>query len=87
MNAYMPCGRCGASGAQRMNFTWWGGIIGPRMLNHVRCPACGHQYNGKTGRSNTNNIIIYSIGAAVIGIGILALIVIAVVAAAIIAGN
>lgn len=44
-----------------MKFTWWGGLIGPRVLTHVKCPGCGYGYNGKTGRDNTTGIVIYSI--------------------------
>jgi uncharacterized protein (DUF983 family) len=49
-----------------MSFTWWGGLIGPKMLTHVKCPACGHTFNGKTGRDNTTGIILYSIGVIVL---------------------
>jgi len=52
-----------------MNFTWWGGVIGPRVLTHVKCRRCGHGYNGKTGRDNTTGIVIYSGAVAVIIFG------------------
>jgi len=29
------------------------------MFNHVKCQGCGTQYNGKTGKSNQTNIILY----------------------------
>ena len=54
-----------------MSFTWWGGIIGPRLLTHVKCPGCGHAYNGKTGKDNTTGIVIYSIIAASLAFGLL----------------
>lgn len=44
-----------------MSFTWWGGLLGPKVLNHVKCGSCGTQYNGKTGKDNTIGIIIYSV--------------------------
>jgi len=52
-----------------MSFTWWGGLIGPRVLTHVKCPGCGYAYNGKSGKDNTIGIVIYSIivGAVVLG--------------------
>lgn len=52
-----------------MSFTWWGGVIGPRVLTHVKCPQCRHAYNGKTGRDNTNGIIIYSAVVAIVVFG------------------
>ncbi len=63
---FAPCPRCGASEASRIKFTWWGGLLGPRMLTHVRCLACGAKFNGRSGRSNTRAIVIYNL----VGIGI-----------------
>jgi hypothetical protein len=56
-----------------MSFTWWGGVIGPKVLTHVKCPQCGHAYNGKTGRDNTNGIIIYSVVVGIIAFGLVGL--------------
>ena len=66
MTNYAPCPKCSAAAAERMKFTWWGGLIGPKLLNHVKCASCGHAYNGKTGRDNTTGIIIYSLVVAVL---------------------
>lgn len=52
-----------------MSFTWWGGLIGPRVLTHVKCPGCGHGYNGKSGKDNTTGIVIYSIIVGVVVLG------------------
>ena len=52
-----------------MSFTWWGGVIGPRVLTHVKCPQCGHGYNGKSGRDNTTGIVIYSAVVAIVVFG------------------
>ena len=56
-----------------MSFTWWGGVIGPKVLTHVKCLRCGHAYNGKTGRDNTTGIVIYSVIVGVIAFGLVAL--------------
>jgi len=56
---YAPCPSCGQSNAKKVSFTWWGGALGPRMFSHVKCHNCGTEYNGKTGKSNQNNILIY----------------------------
>ena len=42
-----------------ITFTWWGGVLGPRLLSHVRCPGCSTRFNGKTGAANTTAIAIY----------------------------
>jgi DNA-directed RNA polymerase subunit RPC12/RpoP len=56
---YKPCPRCGATGATRVVWTPWGSFYGPAMFSHVKCPDCGYQYNGKTGRSNLIPAIIF----------------------------
>ncbi|MDR1076263.1 MAG: hypothetical protein LBL59_08240 [Xanthomonadaceae bacterium] len=68
---YAACPKCGAREARKVNFTWWGGVLGPNLLTHVECPQCKTQYNGKTGRSNKNGIIIYF--AVFTAIGLVAL--------------
>ncbi len=56
---YAPCPNCGQSNAKKVGYTWWGGALGPSMFTHVKCQNCNTQYNGKTGQSNQQNIIIY----------------------------
>ena len=56
---YAPCPNCGQSNAKKVRYTWWGGALGPNMFTHVKCQNCGTQYNGKTGKSNQTNIILY----------------------------
>jgi hypothetical protein len=69
---YADCPHCGCPGfAERVSFTWWGGLIGPAMLNHVRCKECGACYNGTTGRDNTTGIVIYTVVGFGIGLALL----------------
>lgn len=63
---YAPCPNCGQSNAKKVSYTWWGGALGPSMFTHVKCQNCGAQYNGKTGKSNQQNIIIYTLVSFVI---------------------
>jgi hypothetical protein len=44
-----------------VKFTWWGGVLGPKMFSHVACPQCRGRFNGKTGKSNNTAITIYVI--------------------------
>jgi len=54
---------------QPVGFTWWGGFIGAKLINHVQCPACSTRFNGTTGQSNNTNIAIYMIAvAAIVGV-------------------
>ncbi len=67
----VACPKCGSSAIKRIGFTWWGGALGPRLLNHVKCNTCGATYNGKTGESNTIGIAIYTIVVFIIAIVVL----------------
>lgn len=69
---YAVCPQCGGSKAEKVRFTWWGGILGPKILTHVKCQECGKAYNGKTGRENTTGIVIYTAVVAIIILGLVA---------------
>jgi hypothetical protein len=72
---YADCPHCDCPGrADRVTFTWWGGLIGPALLTHVRCRECGWCYNGKTGSDNLVNIFLY----VVIPLAVLAAVVVVV---------
>ena len=73
MSEYAPCPKCGSTEADKVGFTWWGGVLGPRLLSHVKCRQCGTGYNGKTGKSNTPAILIYSLVVLAIVIAVLVL--------------
>lgn len=66
MTSYAPCPFCNAANAEKLKFTWWGGLLGPKLLTHVKCLGCNKNYNGKTGKDNTTNIVIYSVIVGVI---------------------
>jgi len=70
MTGYVNCPRCGSSDIKKVTYTWWGGAVGPRLLNHVKCNSCGMAYNGKTGQSNTTAIVIYSVVALAIALAL-----------------
>jgi rubredoxin len=73
----VKCPKCGDKRKEAVKYTWWGGVIGPKVLNHVMCLGCGHKYNGKTGQDNTQGIVIYSIVVGVIVLAISAGVIIA----------
>lgn len=59
MTPYAPCPQCNGTHAEKVRFTWWGGVLGPKLLSHVKCVGCGKAYNGKTGIDNNTKIAIY----------------------------
>jgi hypothetical protein len=68
---YADCPFCGCPGeADKVSFTWWGGVVGPALFTHVKCRDCGRCYNGRTGNDNTLAITIYVLVGLAIGVGI-----------------
>ncbi len=53
------CPKCGSVNITPVRYTWWGGIIGPRIMNHTKCQDCRYVYNKKSGESNNKNIVLY----------------------------
>ncbi|PSB41275.1 hypothetical protein [Chamaesiphon polymorphus] len=70
MERYRSCPNCASEKAEAIGFTWWGGIVGPKMFNHVKCTQCGTTYNGKTGKSNQTAIAIYVGVSTVVAIAV-----------------
>ncbi len=59
------CPRCQSPNVHKPSFTWWGGLLGPKLFNHMVCRSCGFGYNARTGRSNSGPIAMY-LGAGVV---------------------
>lgn len=55
------CPKCESTQIKKVRWTWWGGIIGPALINTTKCESCGHTFNGNTGKSNVSAIVIYSV--------------------------
>lgn len=66
MNEFAACPKCGSTNAKELKFTWWGGVVGAKMLSHVKCENCGAKYNGKTGKYNTTGIAVYMLVATIL---------------------
>jgi uncharacterized protein (DUF983 family) len=58
---FAPCPLCSSTLAVPIRWTWWGGVLGPILCTHVRCMMCGAKYNGKTGKSNFDYIVIFTV--------------------------
>ena len=66
-----PCPSCRATSAKEVKYTWWGGLLGPKLLHHVECATCGVAYNGRTGKSNNVGIAIYMMVTCAVILGAL----------------
>ncbi len=73
ISKYVPCPQCGCPHVNEVTFTWWGGLLGPKLLSHVKCTHCHNEYNGKSGKSNQTGILIYVAISALLVLGILAI--------------
>jgi len=51
-----------------VGFTWWGGLLGSKLLKHVECPKCRVRFNGTTGRSNNTAIAMYLMVAGLLAV-------------------
>jgi transposase-like protein len=60
------CPRCGSVAVKPVKYTWWGGILGPKLFHHTKCQDCNYLFNSKTRKSNLPAIIIYSVALFVV---------------------
>lgn len=56
------CPKCESTQLKRLTYTWWGGLLGPKLIPTTQCQACKAQFNSKTGKPNTRAIVLYYIG-------------------------
>ena len=64
------CPKCGSKTLSKVNFTWWGGVLGPKLFHHTQCESCNYRFNIKTGKSNNTAITIYTIALFVLAFAI-----------------
>lgn len=50
------CPRCKSSDVHKVEYSWWGGLIGPGLVHQVRCKECGMTYDGVTGTNITKRV-------------------------------
>ena len=65
------CPKCGGTQTKKVGYTWWGGVLGPKLMNLHKCQACKFQFNAKTGKSVSTAIWIYNLVAIAIAIVII----------------
>lgn len=66
------CPQCNSANTKEVKYTWWGGIVGPKMMNLQHCNACGFQFNRATRKSTRNAVIAYNLVALVLALVIFA---------------
>jgi uncharacterized membrane protein len=53
------CPRCNSTDIHRVEYSWWGGLVGPGLVHQVRCKKCGLAYDGASGTTITRRASIY----------------------------
>jgi hypothetical protein len=67
--SFKACPQCGSDDIHKVEYSWWGGLIGPYLVHQVRCKKCGKTYDGVTGTNITTKIgIFFAIMIAVLTI-------------------
>lgn len=56
---YKSCPRCNSSDISKVEYSWWGGLLGPYLVHEVRCKKCGTSYDGSSGRNIKKPIALY----------------------------
>lgn len=60
------CPSCGSNDAAKVTLTWWGGVVGPRIMNLHKCRDCNCRFNSVTGKPADRAILAYAlVGLAV----------------------
>src|SRR5947207_9340852 len=62
------CPGCGGGPLAEPSFTWWGGLVGHKILGVERCESCRKWWVKKTGAPGGTRVLIYSVGGIVLGI-------------------
>ena len=63
------CPRCQSPYVKKPSYTWWGGFLGPAIINHWVCQQCRFGFNPRTGASTQGAITAYvlvSVGIVVL---------------------
>ncbi len=62
------CPECGSMDVHAVKYTWWGGMLGPKMFHHTKCEECKFTFNSKTRNSNKQAVIKYLVVSTLIAV-------------------
>lgn len=64
------CLGCGGGPLSVPSFTWWGGLVGQRLLGIEKCESCGQWWVKGTAKPGTSRIVIYAVVGGALGIAL-----------------
>jgi hypothetical protein len=71
--AYRACPGCGGGPLAEPGFTWWGGLVGHKLLGVEQCKRCKKWFVKGTGQPGDTRVMVYIVVGIVLGLGIAAL--------------
>jgi hypothetical protein len=62
------CPGCGGGPLVEPGFTWWGGLVGHKILGVEKCESCRHWWVKGTGQPGDTRVTIYKVVGIVLGL-------------------
>jgi hypothetical protein len=63
-----PCPGCGSGPIEEPSFTWWGGLVGHKLLSVEQCRACRKWWVKGSNQSGDTRVMIYFVVGIVLGV-------------------
>jgi hypothetical protein len=63
-----PCPGCGGGPIAAPSFTWWGGLVGHKLLNVEQCMSCRRWWVKGTVQPGGTRVIVYLVAGIVLGL-------------------
>lgn len=60
------CPKCSGTQTKEIKYTWWGGVLAPKLMKLQKCEGCGFLFNRETNKPVTGAIVGYNMTAAVL---------------------
>lgn len=64
------CPSCSSTQTKEVKYTWWGGVLAPKLMHLQKCEACKFQFNRKTNKGTVNAVVAYNLVALLGGLAI-----------------
>jgi hypothetical protein len=66
--AYRTCRGCGGGPLEEPSFTWWGGLVGHKLLGVEQCKRCKKWWVKETGQPGDTRVTIYMVVGILLGV-------------------
>ena len=67
-SAHRPCPGCGGGPLAEPGFTWWGGLVGHKLLGVEQCKSCKKWWVKATGQSGDARVTTYWVVGLILGV-------------------